>query len=79
MPDVSKCSSCGRAIIWAASPNGARLPLDARAATVYYLDAANPPNAIPLKIDIAGEGDLKKYVSHFITCPNAAEHSRARK
>lgn len=90
MPEVAKCSSCGRAIIWASSPNGARLPLDARPATMYYLDAATPPNATPVTAEVikapqdmfATEGasaTVRTYVSHFLTCPNAAEHSRARK
>lgn len=90
MPEVAKCSTCGRAIIWAITPTGARLPLDARHATFYYLDGDDvPPNAIPLTAEVMrGPKDLfgaaapetpHVYVSHFLTCPQAAEHSRARK
>ena len=90
MPNVSACSSCGRAIIWAASPSGARLPLDARPAVMYYLDDAVPtPNAKPVTaevikapaglFDYAATVEPKTYVSHFLTCPNAGEHSKGRK
>lgn len=89
MPEVAKCSTCGRAIIWTTSPNGARLPLDARPATMYYLDDAVPPNAIAVTAAVikppAGffetetETTPRTYVSHFLTCPQSAEHSRARK
>lgn len=91
MPNVSACSSCGRAIIWTVSPSGARLPLDARPAVMYYLDNAVPtPNAIPVKAEVikapavlfAAEAMLEEtrtYVSHFLTCPSASEHSKARK
>lgn len=95
MPDVSACSSCGRAIIWAFSPNGARLPLDARPVVMYYLDESKPPNAIPVTAEVLrGPSDLfaqagvgveaevvqpKVYVSHFVTCPNAAQHSKGKK
>jgi len=81
MPEVAKCSTCGRAIIWTTSPNGARLPLDARPATAYYLrsEPGDPtPHAEPLKVEIAGRS-LRLYVSHFMTCLRAAEHSRVRK
>lgn len=90
MTDVAKCSSCGRAIIWATSPSGARLPLDARPAVMYYIDNATPPNAVAVTAHvIAQPKDMfdeeqvleapRTYVSHFLTCPNAADHSKARK
>lgn len=96
MPEVAKCSTCGRAIIWTTSPNGARLPLDARPVTMYYLDDAVPPNAIAVTAEVikAPTGPARMlfateiepepttprtYVSHFVTCPQAAEHSRAKR
>lgn len=63
--NIVKCSSCGRAIVWALSPTGARLPVDARAVTVYRLeDEGQQVNAV--KVD----HEAKIYVSHFLTCPN---------
>lgn len=88
MSDIAKCSSCGRAIIWATSPSGARLPLDARPAVMYYLDAASPPNAVRVTAEVIrpptglfdeAQAEVPKtYVSHFLTCPSAAQHSRGR-
>ena len=78
MAEIAKCSTCGRAIIWTSSPTGARLPLDARPATGYYLrpEPGDPtPHAEPLKVAVNGEA-LRIYVSHFMTCPQAADHSR---
>lgn len=82
MPDVSRCSQlkCGRPIIWAKSPTGANIPLDARPAVMYYLDDDKPPNAVPVTAAIikpsAGlfgsafpqEVEPKIYVSHWLTC-----------
>ena len=70
--NVSKCSSCGRAIVWATSPNGARMPVTARPVTTYTLvegELMAPPNAVKV------EAEDKHYISHFVDCPNAAQHS----
>jgi hypothetical protein len=83
--NIAKCSSCGRAIVWATSPLGARIPLDARPAVMYYIDEQAPPRAFAVKAEIIKRPDLfsepttetpKTYVSHFLTCPNAADHSK---
>ena len=79
----SSCSSCGRAIVWAISPNGARLPLDARPMTVYALDAAtDPPKAVKV-LDVATDGPPVElpaplYISHFVTCPDRDKFSRSK-
>lgn len=87
---MPECSSCGADIVWAISPKGARIPLDAKAVspddlrartyvTVYSLDEASPPRATA-HLRIAQPGlarDLQVvHVSHFATCPNAASHSK---
>lgn len=75
-PTKAKCSTCHRDIIWSISPNGARLPLDARPVTAYrlvepdILRQGDAPQAVKV------EDVVKVYVSHFTTCPQAAEHSR---
>lgn len=80
MPEVTRCSmpKCQRPIIWATSPTGARLPLDARPAVMYYLDDDKPPNAVPVTAEVVrGAPSLfeeteakavKVYVSHWLTC-----------
>lgn len=65
------CRSCGADMIWAQTPNGRDMPLDAK----------------PLKsvCQIARDGDTVEiirmhdaYVSHFATCPNADKHRRGK-
>ena len=88
--EQATCSSCGRQIIWTISPAGARLPLDARPVTAYWLRepfAGAVPEAVALNTrpvratavdQVFGEdhGPTKIYISHFLTCPQAREHSR---
>ena len=83
MPKVSPCSSCGRGIIWTTSPSGARLPLDARPVTVYQIEEDDVYPGGVGALDYQKQiNDIvpgtKLYVSHFVTCPNAAQHSRGR-
>jgi hypothetical protein len=70
------CSSCGAAIIWVVMyPSGARMPLDAK------------PIGGLIKIELGfpdtgharGKDSEPLYLSHFATCPNAAQHRKARK
>jgi len=52
---------------------------------MYYIDEQAPPRAFAVKAEIIKRPDLfsepttetpKTYVSHFLTCPNAADHSK---
>ena len=73
--NTAKCRSCGREIIWTISPAGKRLPLDARAVTVYSIvevDGGDAPDA-----EVAQRIDKSPvYVSHFLTCPTVEQHTR---
>lgn len=72
---TARCSSCRRLIVWTTSPTGARLPLDARPVAVYHInEQSEPPNAERMGDPLQG----KLYVSHFVTCPKAAAHSRGK-
>lgn len=83
------CRSCQAAMIWAISPAGRQLPLDARPTAEMYNGGANPPrttyriveegdhrNPRLLAVDAAGSISDETYVSHFATCPNASQHTR---
>jgi hypothetical protein len=64
MPDRSTCRSCGAAILWVVThPGGKRMPLDVP----------------PVKRFVVEDGEAYQrdtYVSHFATCPNAAQHRK---
>lgn len=51
------------------------MPVTAKPVTVYYLDEGSPedrhsPDAVK------AEMDAPVYISHFVDCPNAAQHSK---
>lgn len=84
--EKATCSSCGRQIIWTISPAGARLPLDARPVTVYGIDSTESlrieglPRAVRARSVYSADAMLELpgpiYISHFLTCPEAAQYSR---
>ena len=65
---MTRCRSCDAPIAWATTPSGRKMPL-----------SAAPAGNVTLRSDgvavvvAAGEGS---YVSHFATCPQAAQHRR---
>lgn len=62
------CSSCGAAIFWARTLDGKPLPVNRVRARVY-------DNAGETVVGLEGKPELF-YVSHFLTCPSASQHSR---
>lgn len=72
--NTDTCKGCGAAIIWTLSPNGARLPVDAKAlpnGSYYQLEDRGEatPGAVSVPVR-----DL--HLSHFVTCPHRAQFSR---
>lgn len=74
---TDRCRSCGREIIWAKSPSGARLPLTAKPVTPYVLKGEPRDQAVDYRQTVTGGAgsDEKVYISHFVDCPRASEHS----
>ncbi len=75
------CRTCGAPITWATSPNGRALPLT-KVRTLYELDKLDEGAtgtrdlrarkvALPESLFIQTD----RYVSHFETCPQAADWS----
>ena len=70
---LSKCRTCDAWIVWARTEGNKRIPLD-------------PEPVLNGNIVLEAEGsiarvvpprpDVKRYNSHFVTCPNAAQHRR---
>lgn len=63
-PEATKCKSCKADIIFGISPNGRRVPLDARPTTVYRLEGED---AVPVQ---------HVHINHFVTCPTRNQHRK---
>lgn len=67
---AAKCKSCGADIIWAETDKGKKVPLNAK-----------PEKRFVSHTLFASDGSMTvglhdTYLSHFATCPNAAEHRK---
>jgi hypothetical protein len=60
----AKCRGCGKPMIWAKTETGSTIPLDAKA-PVYDVKMADE-EAVAIRLEHA-------HVSHFATCPKAAQ------
>jgi hypothetical protein len=61
---MSNCKSCGAAIRWVVMTSGKRMPVDVRSQKLIVLnDMPEPRGSV-----------VDCYTSHFMTCPNAAQH-----
>ena len=81
---ISRCRSCGRQIIWIRTRAGRNMPCDTTLIN-YSLDGNGTDNIVTpsgtvLRCNAQGispeKADGAGYISHFATCPNAANHRR---
>ena len=72
---MSKCRSCGAAIIWCKTANGKAMPVDAEPVKDGNLCVTNGVAHAPTEADGFGP----RFKSHFGECPHAAKHRRANK
>jgi hypothetical protein len=86
---MASCRSCKAEIRWAFTEQGKRMPLDVDPREDGNLIVVGrregEDGAVPIVRSLKkGEGDLTlfepplRYVSHFATCPDAAQHRRPR-
>lgn len=68
-PNTAACRSCGAKIVWALTATGKKIPLDAKPEKRVVLESRTPFGEVAVVHDT--------FVSHFATCPNAAEHRKA--
>lgn len=79
---MSRCKSCGASIVWALTALGKSIPLDPAPVAAGNLVIAGGVLGTPqasVRYLTKGEtppADQARFVSHFSTCPNAAEHRR---
>jgi hypothetical protein len=78
MPEQSVCRSCGAPIRWAVTrATGARIPLNPEP-----VPGGNIVVEASGFVRVLGRGEEAppgaRFVSHFVTCPFAAAHRKAR-
>lgn len=72
---VSRCRSCGAAVIWAQTSSNKAMPVDAEAVEQGNIFLTQANGTLRATVVPPGPG-LRK--SHFATCPNAKSHRRPR-
>lgn len=76
---MAKCSSCGAWVLWAFTPRGKRIPVDARPDPAGKVVLARSDRGVealfPSAAELAGEIG-PRHTAHFATCPNAQHHRK---
>lgn len=75
---TARCQSCGAAIRWAKTTKGKPIPLDAEPCDDGNVVLEANVAIVLGPLERVQRGSETRYVAHFSTCPNAAEHRRAR-
>lgn len=80
MPKTARCRSCDAPMLWASTPAGKLMPLDAEPVehgnVAAHRDEDGNLWARALRV---GEEPLEheaRYVTHFSSCPNGSLHRR---
>ena len=79
---MSACRSCDAEVLWARTPQDKAIPIDPEPVEGGNIVLHDPVPGRPRTCHFVGRGtpsDGPRYVSHFTTCPNAAQHRRPRK
>lgn len=78
--DHATCRSCGAPIRWVVTTSGKRMPIDpqphANGNIVPLVDSDHPSRSPLALVLTAPPVDKPAWLSHFVTCPNAAAHRR---
>lgn len=75
---LSRCKSCGAPIYWVKTEAGKNMPVDAKPVAdgnIIFVGQV----AFVIKQGHGPVVDQPRYVSHFVTCKNAATHRRKKK
>lgn len=67
---MAQCKSCGAPIIWAETPNGKKMPLDAK-----------PEKRAVLTVSASDKTVAQiqsTYMPHWSSCPNADAHRKGK-
>lgn len=67
------CRSCGAPILWVHTAKGTRMPLDAEPVDGGNVTLSNGVAFVHGQPALLLDEPVETYVSHFATCPQAAE------
>lgn len=78
------CRSCGAPIAWVITVKGRRMPLDpdpVEDGNVWIMRVEGAQLVAGVSLNAEGVPPLvrERYVSHFVTCPNADQHRKRGK
>lgn len=82
--DAVPCKLCGAPVRWAKWVNGKAMPVDAHPVrdgnlvlTARRTNGRGPAHLVVATYNHSQHGTGRnRYVSHFVTCPNAAQHRK---
>lgn len=76
---MPKCKSCGADITWVKTASGKSMPLDVKSEKRFIFLSAGQKSAYEYQGVSAPDAVMyDTYTSHFATCPNAAQHRKAK-
>lgn len=70
---IDRCASCGARIIWAKMESGKAIPLNYVRVQTYYRRSGDTWAPI---LEEDTDKPALRHISHFVSCPNAAQHSK---
>lgn len=78
------CKTCRASVVWVTTEKGEAMPVDAapvRGGNIRLEGSAARPTAVYVEPLLESEEQraAPHYVSHFATCPQAAQHRRTRR
>ena len=69
------CKSCGARVIWCMTERNRAMPVDVAKAYGGNIELDEGDGAFMARVVRPAE-DVERWVSHFVTCPQAAEHRK---
>ena len=73
---MATCRTCGAAIVWAVTDAGKSIPIDEAPNVDGNLVLSMEDDIQHARTPGLFDGGAPRYVSHFVTCPDAEEHRR---
>jgi hypothetical protein len=71
-----RCKSCNAEIIWTVTEKGRRMPVDAEQKLGGNIVLRPREYLPPVAFYVKANEHVLAHVSHFVTCPQAAQHRK---